>query len=201
MRCLGLLVRVDRLGLRGFRLQRPDRLMRPGVWCILKKLVGLAGVLPGRRDRRGILGIRVRKAHKAFREPRAIPALKDHRASKGTPGIPALRAFRAIPGLRVRKVSREIPEIPEIPARRESKAYRVSRAFKAIPTRKALRVLPAGIRWLLRCLEIRLPERTRLLLRSRVWYGHTRPVRFISSGRLAEFLQLPQRQDAASSLM
>lgn len=56
--------------------------MRPGVWCILKKLVGL----PGRRDRRGILGIRVRKDHKAFREPRAIPALKDHRASKGDTG-------------------------------------------------------------------------------------------------------------------
>lgn len=169
-------------------------MMRPGVWCILKKL----GVLPGRRDRRGILGIRVRKAHKAFREPRAIPALKDHRASKGTPGIPALRAFRAIPGLRVRKVSREIPEIP---ARRESKAYRVSRAFKAIPARKALRVLPAGIRWLLRCLEIRLPERTRLLLRSLVWSGHTRLVQFISSGRLVEFLRRLQRQDAASSLM
>lgn len=156
MRCLGLLVRVDRLGLRGFRLQRPDRLMRPGVWCILKKLVGL----PGRRDRRGILGIRVRKAHKAFREPRAIPALKDHRASKGTPGIPALRAFRAIPGLRVRKVSREIPEIP---ARRESKAYRVSKVFKVTPARKVLKVPRAGTRWWRRWLEIRLPERIRPL--------------------------------------
>ena len=132
MRCLGLLVRVDRLGLRGFRLQRPDRLMRPGVWCILKKLVGL----PGRRDRRGILGIRVRKAHKAFREPRAIP------------------------GLRVRKVSREIPEIP---ARRESKAYRVSRAFKVTPARKVLKVPRAGTRWWRRWLEIRLPERIRPL--------------------------------------
>ena len=114
MRCLGLLVRVDRLGLRGFRLQRPDRLMRPGVWCILKKLVGL----PGRRDRRGI------------------------------------------PGLRVRKVSREIPEIP---ARRESKAYRVSRAFKVTPARKVLKVPRAGTRWWRRWLEIRLPERIRPL--------------------------------------